>query len=444
VDFSHLRPPLVVKGLSDASRPEFFLDIAEATQKALERAPCLVQEYIVGVGRGYFAVAWNGEVLLEFTHERLVEQEPVGGASIGARGPVMDPLLFKIGRKVIERLKWTGPIMVETKWDPYKDEYYLIEINPKFWGSLALPVSLGYHFPAILALAYLEGKERALEIVRGLFVRYGEYFFLADGLYYIARLPKVYSKMLYRSKLISSDIDLTDPIRTLATLSVRLSFFKKYRDSWIRHHEKYMKATPVLLRKKDYKIVLFDLDGTLVRLEIDWKNAHASLVSKGYIKKRDTIIGGLYKLWNKDKEMYNKASELLAEIETDGIKSLKPLVNIKKLNELKKSHNFLYYIVTFQSQNIAQEVVRRLKIEIDNIIGRDSGYGPLKGDMVASFKNNSVLFDDNLYNVVEALRIGIMSVNTNIDEYTRYKSIELGIPAVRPSEIPNLIAQLPS
>jgi len=72
----------------DASNLSYHLTRESAFAEARKRRRCLVQEYVAGVGRGYYTIASGGEPLLEFTHERLVERDPSGEASVGgARSP---------------------------------------------------------------------------------------------------------------------------------------------------------------------------------------------------------------------------------------------------------------------------------------------------------------------------------------------------------------------
>lgn len=72
----NLKPPLVVKNLGDASNPTFHLGYETAVRDALHRAPVIVQEYVEGVARGYYALAFNGIPVLEFAHQRIIEYTP--------------------------------------------------------------------------------------------------------------------------------------------------------------------------------------------------------------------------------------------------------------------------------------------------------------------------------------------------------------------------------
>ncbi len=115
----------------------------------------LVQEYMPGVGRGYFAFYIDGEHVAGYSHRRIREYPPEGGASACAESE-LDPELQKYARALLDELKWHGVAMVEFK-DNADDIPSLIEINPKFWGSIDLGIESGLNFPAAL-LAYSRGE----------------------------------------------------------------------------------------------------------------------------------------------------------------------------------------------------------------------------------------------------------------------------------------------
>jgi len=194
-----LRLPLVVKGLGDTSKPTYHVRYSTVIKEARERIPCLIQEFYPGVGRGYFTISFNGTPLLEFTHQRIVEYEPIGGASLSAKGLIKDPLLYDVGRKIVKKLKWTGPLMIEFKWNTETGEYALIELNPKFWGSIDLPIKLGFHFPAVTALLFLGREKEAYELSRKFKITYNTHTWIIDGLRYLMKDPLTWVKMLRRT-----------------------------------------------------------------------------------------------------------------------------------------------------------------------------------------------------------------------------------------------------
>jgi len=120
----------------------------------------LVQEYIVGKGHGYYALCDRGHVLASFMHERVREVPPSGGPSSMARS-FADPALEDAGRRVLGALKWTGVAMVEFKRETATGRYVLIEVNPKFWGSLGLAIAAGVDFPWLLVQLAMNGTIEA-------------------------------------------------------------------------------------------------------------------------------------------------------------------------------------------------------------------------------------------------------------------------------------------
>lgn len=111
--------------------------------------PFLLQSRIVGPGVGVFALMRDGEPLALFCHRRILEKPPSGGPSVlseaiaESEAPVDDAL------KLLRALRWTGMAMVEFKRDE-SGKFYLMEINPRFWGSLQLAIDSERDFPRLL------------------------------------------------------------------------------------------------------------------------------------------------------------------------------------------------------------------------------------------------------------------------------------------------------
>jgi predicted ATP-grasp superfamily ATP-dependent carboligase len=111
----------------------------------------IVQEYIRGSGCGFFAIFDRGEPKAIFMHRRLREYPITGGPSTLAES-IYHPRLRELGLKLLAALKWNGVAMVEFKLDEQDNEFKLMEINPRFWGSLNLPVASGVDFPYLFCL----------------------------------------------------------------------------------------------------------------------------------------------------------------------------------------------------------------------------------------------------------------------------------------------------
>lgn len=110
----------------------------------------LLQEYVPGEGRGFFALFDRGEAKALFMHRRLREYPVTGGASTAAES-IDDPVLRELGLRLLNELRWHGVAMVEFKLDRRDGLYKLMEINPKFWGSIDLAIAAGVDFPWLVA-----------------------------------------------------------------------------------------------------------------------------------------------------------------------------------------------------------------------------------------------------------------------------------------------------
>ena len=105
----------------------------------------IVQEYIFGLGAGYYGLYDNGKCVGYFMHQRIHEFPITGGASTLAKS-VFDPELKNLGEKLLLNMNWHGVAMVEFKKDLNDGKLKLMEINPKFWGSFELSHKSGINF----------------------------------------------------------------------------------------------------------------------------------------------------------------------------------------------------------------------------------------------------------------------------------------------------------
>jgi len=118
----------------------------------------LLQGHVPGIGVGVFFLRWNGEVLARFMHKRLHEVPHTGGVSSFRRSWWHE----SIYRDALERVTYLdgqGVAMLEYRWDPQADRFYLLEMNSRFWGSLHLSLYAGVDFPRLLLDAFHGHKE---------------------------------------------------------------------------------------------------------------------------------------------------------------------------------------------------------------------------------------------------------------------------------------------
>ncbi|WP_416838800.1 ATP-grasp domain-containing protein [Haloferax sp. DFSO52] len=149
--------PVVVKPRTSAgAKGVQYVDDPSSLRQAYHTASQwgpnpIVQEQIPQEGRGMGAafLRWDGEIIARFEYQRLREFPPSGGAST-LRESIHDDRLFEAGKALLEDVDWQGVAMVEFKNDPRTDTPQLLEVNPRFWGSLHLPYRSGVEFPWLL------------------------------------------------------------------------------------------------------------------------------------------------------------------------------------------------------------------------------------------------------------------------------------------------------
>ncbi|HKF21392.1 MAG TPA: ATP-grasp domain-containing protein [Candidatus Angelobacter sp.] len=106
----------------------------------------LWQEFIFGQGVGAEFLFDRGNKVWHFVHERVHEVPLSGGASSYRRSVPPMPELLADAERILSALHWHGVAMVEFRVDA-AGQHWLIEINPRLWGSLALAIDAGVDFP---------------------------------------------------------------------------------------------------------------------------------------------------------------------------------------------------------------------------------------------------------------------------------------------------------
>lgn len=103
----------------------------------------LLQEYIPGDGYGFSTVVGQkGRILGAVSHHRIREYPPSGGPSALCESVSESDLLHQ-GRSILHHLNWYGPAQVEFRRHHETGQFYVLEVNPRFWGSLPLAGAAG-------------------------------------------------------------------------------------------------------------------------------------------------------------------------------------------------------------------------------------------------------------------------------------------------------------
>jgi protein-tyrosine-phosphatase len=119
----------------------------EHLRRWLPVTPVQQQQYVSGRGVGVELLFNHGKKIWHFAHERVHEYPLSGGASSYRRSIFPPANMLLDAERLLKALKWHGVAMVEFKMDA-RGQYWLMEINPRLWGSLALSIDAGIDFPS--------------------------------------------------------------------------------------------------------------------------------------------------------------------------------------------------------------------------------------------------------------------------------------------------------
>ncbi len=104
----------------------------------------ICQKRLHGKGIGINVLASKGRVISLNINQRIHQPKNGGGSSYRRTAKKIPLSLLEIATQITSRLHWSGVMMIELL--ETQEGFYLIEINPRFWGSLALTEFSGANF----------------------------------------------------------------------------------------------------------------------------------------------------------------------------------------------------------------------------------------------------------------------------------------------------------
>ena len=144
------------RGLRYVEKPSELLSVYKDVSAEYPRP--LIQERIPkdGEGLGVFVLLGEKqETLAIFGHRRLREY-PVSGGPSTLRESYRDDKLIEQSVNLFKEMGLIGVAMAEYKVNTQNNKPVLMEINPRFWGSLQLAISSGVDFPLLYHKAALK------------------------------------------------------------------------------------------------------------------------------------------------------------------------------------------------------------------------------------------------------------------------------------------------
>jgi predicted ATP-grasp superfamily ATP-dependent carboligase len=110
-------------------------------------AKLLLQEFAVGDGVGIEVLIHHGQPVAIFQHRRVKEFPASGGVAAVAIAEPPEAILVDQALALLRALEWDGVAMVEFRYDRARQQTFLMEVNGRYWGTVALPIRAGVDFP---------------------------------------------------------------------------------------------------------------------------------------------------------------------------------------------------------------------------------------------------------------------------------------------------------
>ncbi|MDH3719727.1 MAG: hypothetical protein OES79_16520 [Planctomycetota bacterium] len=161
-DIESLGAPFYVKAdaVASVSGTSSVVRVVQTSHEALdltaksldEYDKIVIQGHVPGDGVGAFLLRWNGRVRARFMHRRLHEIPGSGWSSL--RTSWWHDAIMADAENKLGSIQWEGVAMLEYRWNPETDEFWLLEMNSRFWGSLHLALYAGVDFPRLLLDAF--------------------------------------------------------------------------------------------------------------------------------------------------------------------------------------------------------------------------------------------------------------------------------------------------
>jgi len=156
----------LIEGYKEISNQESSLPINDFSMP-------IIQEYIPGQIYNCQFLYKHGQCVASVTDVREITY-PFSGGTGAVNQTVEEPTLMEFSQRMLNHVKYHGPCQVEYRKDPRDGVFKLLEINPKFWGTLDLSIKSGVNFP-LLAAKLASGKldkPKVEEYTKGLTYRW--------------------------------------------------------------------------------------------------------------------------------------------------------------------------------------------------------------------------------------------------------------------------------
>lgn len=150
-----------VEFFDSASEVAEFVRKHQSSELSYEDESCIVQERIEGDLHDITSLAWGGDVYAMLSQKRVMTWYDFGGGGI-INITTDEPTIKEYAKNVLEELSWHGILEFDFIRNS-QGQYFLIECNPKIWGTTQLTIDAGLSMPRKWVELLVSGETQPLE-----------------------------------------------------------------------------------------------------------------------------------------------------------------------------------------------------------------------------------------------------------------------------------------
>lgn len=157
---SAMTTPLILKLTRGSAGQDIFAFndpaamLAFLNDKKVGKGRYLVQSYVEGHDIRCGILCMNGSILAYTIHEGVLARARKFGPPAGIKF-IESKHVLEVVEDLISKLNWTGIASVDLRYDLQENAVKVLEINPRYWGSLLGALSAGVNFPYLACLTGL-------------------------------------------------------------------------------------------------------------------------------------------------------------------------------------------------------------------------------------------------------------------------------------------------
>jgi phosphoglycolate phosphatase len=170
--------------------------------------------------------------------------------------------------------------------------------------------------------------------------------------------------------------------------------------------------------KDSIELFIFDFDGTLVNLPVNWKKLKEDL--RRLLRSKSSLVPlfpSLEAITKNNRELREKAWRLIEEYELDAVREIKPDFEMVELFNKLQAKGYRIVLLTLQGKIPVEKALRKLKLQrfFDHIITREETASREKQiEEMLKLSNvkpsKAIVVADRLHDISTASRLGCKTI----------------------------------